>query len=131
VNLDELHAAVTAALVDVDPDMAVLTPVDALEPPAFIVQAGRDPWLSIRTVGADVAEVEVVAVQARLTPEANYPALLAMVDQAADALAAAALRPYEALRPAPFEIGGVTYLAARLEIRQPVTRNTPGGTRHA
>lgn len=127
MNVGELFAAVTDALVAVNPEWPVFDPVDALEPPAFVVQAGRDPWLSIASMAADTAEIEVVAVQARLTPEANYPVLIGMIDTAADALAAADLRAYEMLRPAPFEIGGITYLAGRLEIRQPVTRQPASG----
>ena len=96
-------------------------PVDLLEPPAYMVVWGPDPWGVPHTVCHDTAQLEVVCVSARLTPDATYGVVEAMVDAARAALTAARLRPYAWLGPAPFEIGQVTYLAARLQIRQPVS----------
>lgn len=103
-------------------DWVVLpVPVDNLEPPAYLVIWGPDPWRTVGTICGDTAQAEVVAVAARLTPEANYPVIEAMVDAAHTALYTARLRPYQTLVPGPFEIAQVTYLAARLQIRRPVT----------
>lgn len=99
--------------------------VDMLEPPAFMVVHGPDPWGTVATVCADTVTLEVVVVADRLTPDANYPVIEAMVDQARIALAAGQLRPFQWLASGPFEIGQVTYLAARLQIRQPVTLGAP------
>jgi hypothetical protein len=101
--------------------MVLSAPVDAVEPPVYLTQWGPDPWRTINTVCVDDAQLEVIAVAARLEPEANYPILEAMVDDAHTALTAARLRPYQTLAPGPFEVAQVTYLAARLQLRQPVT----------
>jgi hypothetical protein len=90
-----------------------------------MVVHGPEPWGVIDTVCVDTVTLEVVAVADRLTPEANYPVVEQMVDQARVAFAAARLRPYEWSTSGPFEIGSVTYLAARLRIRQPVPIGGP------
>jgi hypothetical protein len=131
VNLGELRAAVTAALSGI-PDVTAGdwtvfdAPVDAVEPPCYMVRWGPDPWRTVESVCTDLAQLEVIAVAARLTPEANYPTLEALVDGAVTALAQARLRPYQTLSPGPFEIAQITYLAARIQLRRPVT--TTGGT---
>lgn len=124
--LTDLRTGVAAALAPI-PEVVVgdwqvvAEPVDMVEPPAYLVVWGPDPWGTPLTMCYDNAQLEVVCVSARLTPEATYPIVEAMVDAARVALAAAQFRPYGWLAPAPFEIGQVTYLAARLQLRQPVT----------
>lgn len=130
MNLGGLRTAVAAALATI-PDVeaggwTVLdVPVDAIEPPAYVLQWGPDPWRYVDTVCTDTAQLEVIAVAARLTPEANYPTLEAMVDQATAALVTARLRPYQTLAPGPLEVAQITYLTARIQIRHPVDT---GGT---
>ena len=95
-------------------------PVDAVAPPAFILQWGPDPWRTNLAVCFDPAQLEVVVIADRLTVEGTYPIIERMVDAAADALAVDRLRPASVLRPGPFEVGNVTYFAARIQLRQPV-----------
>ena len=130
MTLAELRAAVAAALetilIDGDPADVFDVPYDAVTPPAYMLTWGPDPWLTVETGSGFgtfctyAAALEVVCVADRLTVEANYPALEDLVARAATALSAAHLRPVQALAPAGFEIGQVTYLAARLQLRQPV-----------
>jgi hypothetical protein len=128
VNLTELRNAVGDALLDLDPDWFVLyEPVDAVQPPCFMLQWGPDPWGVESTMCTDLVALEVIVVAGRLTTEATYEILETMVDTALDALAAARLRPARYLRPAPLEIGQVTYLTARLQIHRYTDRHT-GGT---
>lgn len=95
-------------------------PVDALEPPAFMLRWGPDPWREQQSFCTDLARLEVICVADRLTPEANYPVLEQLTDAACRALDVARLRPARLLAPAPFEIAQVTYLAARWQIVQPI-----------
>ena len=135
MTLGELRAAVAAALEDVtvdgDPVDVFDTPYDAVTPPALMVLWGPDPWLTVETSSGFgtfctyAAALEVICVADRLTPEGNYPVLEQLVDGALTALGAARFRPVQALAPGPFEIAQVTYLAARLHIRQPVVTGGP------
>jgi hypothetical protein len=121
VNLAEFRSAAAAALDGLDDSWAVHpAPLDGMQPPAFMLVWG-DPWLAPATNCARYATLEVVAVAARLEPEANYPTLETMVAAANLALEAAALIPAQTARPGPLDFGGITYLAARILIRQPVT----------
>ena len=126
MNLDGFHAAVAAALEGLDPEWVVHPdPVDNLQPPCFLVQAAFD-WFNEQTPCTDMAEVEVIVVGGRLTPEGGYPLIRAMTDTARNALAAAGLRPYRGTRPEAFPIAQVTYLAAHLFIRRPVELTVGG-----
>lgn len=127
MNSGELRTAVADVLAGI-PEVAGgdwtvhPVPVDAIEPPAFVLQWNPAPWRTRATVCTDTAQLEVLAVAARLTPEGeNYPTLERMVDAANVELATARLRPYQTLPPAALEIAGVAYLAARIHIRRPVT----------
>jgi hypothetical protein len=127
VNLSGLFQAVGDALAKitevVDGTWQVFDgPVDALSPPAFVVVGGPDPMLAVASICTDDAHVQVLAVAARLEIQGTYPTAVQMVDAGNDALAAAGLRPFQTLAPAPAEIAGLQYLAARLQVRQPVTR---------
>jgi len=126
MNLAGFRAAVAQTLGTVahvaDGTWALLpAPVDAVEPPAYVLVWGPDPMLAIQTVCTDQAQLEVVAIAARLEPQANYPVLEDMVDAAIAALTPAGLRPWQSLAPAPFQIAQLDYLASRIQIRQPVT----------
>lgn len=127
MNLTDLREAV-ATVLDGLPEVVAgdwtvhPTAPDALAPPAFLLRWGPDPWREGADACADMAALEVVAVVPRLTPEGeNTPTLETMVDAAIVELASARLRPYRALSPAPLDFARVTYTAARLQIRRPVT----------
>jgi hypothetical protein len=120
VTPTELRQAVATALSGLDPDWTVWpSPVDSLQPPGFILVWG-DPWLVPVAMCNDTAQLEVVAVAARMEPEANYETLEALVSAANVALEAAGYRPAQVNRPGPFDVAKVTYLAARIIIRRPV-----------
>jgi hypothetical protein len=118
VTLGELRAAVAAALIPLDPDWIVHdTPVDSLEPPAFVL-VWSDPMLVPSTWCQSFAQLDVVCAAARIDLEGVYPTLEAMVAQANTAL-----RVFPVVQtgtPGPFEVAQITYLAARILIRQPV-----------
>jgi hypothetical protein len=123
------RAAVLDALVDVaqvaSGDWACFAqPPDALQPPAYFM-AWADPMRTVQTMCTDTAQLEVVAVTARLSEESNYDLVDAMVDAAHSALVANGLRPWQSLAPAAYPIASLTYWAARIQIRQTVT---VGGT---
>jgi hypothetical protein len=125
MNQTALREAVAAALGDIPEvvagDWTVLAvPVDALEPPAFMLRWGPDPWREPQAFCTDLARLEVICVADRLTPEANYPILEQMTDAAHVALSAVQLRPNRLAPPGPFEIAQVTYLAARWQIVRPI-----------
>lgn len=121
----ELRAAVVAAL-GVIPEVAagdwtvLESPYDAVAPPVFVVAWGPDQWRTVATTCTDDAQLQVMAVSARLTPEATYPILEGMVEQANGVLTTARLRPYMTGAPGPLELGQITYLAARMLLRRPV-----------
>jgi hypothetical protein len=123
------RAAVLDALVDVaqvaSGEWACFAqPPDALQPPAYFLQ-WVDPMRAVQTMCTDTAQLEVYVVTARLSEESNYDLGDAMVDAAHTALVANGLRPWQSLAPAPTPIASLTYWAARIQIRQPVT---VGGT---
>lgn len=125
MNQAGFRAAVAQALRGVPQvvagDWAVFAqPVDALQPPAYLL-AWVDPMRARQTVCTDQAQLEVVAVTARLEPEPNYDLADAMVDAAHAALLGAGLRPWQSLAPAAYPLASLTYWAARIQIRQPVT----------
>ena len=96
-------------------------PVDALEPPAYVIVWGPDPMRTVATYCTDTTQLSVVAIGARLDIQGAYPVMADMADAANDALAAAGLRPWQSLAPAPFEMANLNYLAARILVRHPVT----------
>ena len=125
MNLTALREAVAAALEPIPEvaagDWAILpTAYDAVQPPCYLLDWGPDPWRQTATTCADTAQLEVVVVAARLTPEANVPTLEAMVDAACNALAVARMRSPITLGPEAIELGNITYLGARVQVRQPV-----------
>lgn len=124
MTLTELRAAAAAALDGLDEDWAVhAAPVDALTPPAFVLE-WSDPWLLPAGYCQSTAALDVVVVAARLEPDAQYDTLDAMVGAAYAALAAARLTPAQTSAPLPLDVAQVNYLSARLLIRQPV--DVPG-----
>lgn len=121
MNLTELRTAVATALLDLDPDWTVLPePLDAVQPPCFMLDWGPDPTRVIETVCTDTAQLEVIVIAGRLTIEGVVPVWEQMVDAACTALAGARLRAYQTIGPAPADFGQITYLSGRLQIRRPV-----------
>ena len=123
----DLRARVVVALTGLAPadeDWPVHdAPVDAVSPPCFVL-VWPEPWLVPRTVCAYVATLEVVCVAARIDPAPGYVELEAMVEAALPALQRAGLpvAPAAAVGGAgPLEVGGLTYLSARIRVTQPVT----------
>jgi hypothetical protein len=78
-----------------------------------------------QTMCTDTAQIEIVVVTASLEPEPNYDLGDAMIDAAHTAMVAAGMRPWQSLAPARYPMASLTYWAARIQIRQPVT---VGGT---
>ena len=125
MNQAGFRAAVVDALCAVDQvasgEWALFAqPPDALQPPAYFLQ-WVDPMRATLTVCTDVAQIEVVVVTASLEPEPNYDLGDVMIDAAHTAIVAAGLRPWQSLAPARYPIASLTYWAARIQIRQPVT----------
>jgi hypothetical protein len=126
VNLTELRQAVVDALDKIpeviDGTWALLpNPVDAIAPPAFVVEWGAQRMAETQTVCTDVAYIDAVAVVPILEQEANYPALEAMLDAARAALFAAGLRSWQTTGPVAYAATGPQYLSARVQLRQSVT----------
>jgi hypothetical protein len=129
MNQAGFRAAVADALAGVDQvasgDWALFAqPPDALQPPAYFLQ-WVDPMRTVQTMCIDTAQIEIVVVTASLEPEPNYDLGDAMIDAAHTAMVAAGLRPWQSLAPARYPMASLTYWAARIQIRQPVT---VGGT---
>jgi hypothetical protein len=125
--LADHRARVAAALEPLDAEWSVHpAAVDALTPPAFVLVWVDDPrWLSRSTACAYGARLDVVCVAGRLDPAPGIETLETMVEAAVAALDAAAVPATDVAAPAPFEAGGVRYLAARLLLRTPVTIGGP------
>lgn len=120
MNLTTLRTAVATALDTVDPDTVVHSaPVDAVQPPCYVLQ-WADPWLTPASWCQSFAALEVIAVAARLEPDAQYETLETLITGAYAALNTARLTPTTTSTPLPLEIGSVTYLTARLAVREPV-----------
>lgn len=126
MDLAGLRAAVAQTLGGIPQvaagDWTVLaSPPDAVEPPVFVLVWGPDPMLSVQSACTDTAQLEVIAVAARVEVTGTYPLLEAMVTAAVAALVSARFRPWQTLSPAQFEIAQINYLASRLQLRYPVT----------
>jgi hypothetical protein len=94
-------------------------PVDAITPPAFVLVWG-DPWTTPATHCHDLALMEIVCIAARIDVEPGYETLETMVATAKAALNRAGLAQADTTAPRPFEVGGLTYLAARIQVRNTV-----------
>lgn len=120
MNLTQLREAVAAALDGVSDEWTVHpTLVDAAQPPAFMV-TWVEPWLAPASFCESYAELDVIAVAGRLAPDEQYETLEAMVAGVYNALATVDLAPRGTSAPYPMELAQVTYLAARVHVRQPV-----------
>jgi len=114
-------AAALAPVADGDPAVLVDL-VDALEPPALMIGWG-EPWLVPDTACLRTGRLTVIAVAGRLVPGAGVATLESLVDYTLGRLAGD-VDPWpldQVGAPRVFPIGGVSYLAARLTLRVPIT----------
>jgi hypothetical protein len=120
--LGELRAQVAAALTAaVDVDTAVHDgPVDSVTPPALVL-GWADTWLTPLTACHYSARLEVLAVGARIDPLPGYDQLETLVAAALPALDQLGAMAPEVSAPGPLEIGGLTYLTARITLTHPIT----------
>ena len=121
-------AAALAPADDGDPEVFADL-VDAVEPPAILL-AWADPWLVPSTFGPALldASLDVLCVAARLEPGAGVAVLEELVTYTIARLRAD-VHSWPAVTseaPQRLPIGGVTYLAARLNYRVPVTTESGG-----
>jgi hypothetical protein len=129
LRLSEVRAAAAAALApatDTDPTVLVDI-VDALHPPALML-LWTDPFLEPQVVGMGAtglwdARFEVLAVASRVEPGPGMTKIEELVAFVMNRLAADPYTwPADTLyAPRRFDIGGVTYLGARLVFKVPVT----------
>lgn len=124
--LGELRAQVAGALAGLAPagdDWPVHEgPADSVTPPCFVIvwpDPGRD-WLAPQTVCGELAAVDVIMVAARIEPTPGYEQLEAMAAAALPAFGEAGITYLRVGGPGPFDAAGITYLAARMNIRQPI-----------
>jgi hypothetical protein len=121
-----IRAQAAAALAPVtadDPEVHVDI-VDSLTPPALLL-LWADPWVTPRTVsgrGYD-AQFEVLCVAGRVEPGPGMAKLEQLVSYTIDRLQADTYSwpPLTMYAPRRFDIGGITYLGARMIFRVPVT----------
>lgn len=124
--LGDLRAQVAGALAPLSEDWQVHAgPVDAIEPPAFIV-VWADPMLTPATACNYAARLQIICAAARMDPLPGYEQIEAMLEAALPALAAAGLPIVQAGGSFPYEHGGLQYQAVRITLAHPVTLN--GGT---
>lgn len=128
--LADYRTTVAGALELLDPEWSVhRAPVDALEPPAFMLRWGDggpdSTWLVRSTHCVHGARLDVVCVAARIDPEPGIETIELMVERAVVALDAVRVPVVDVRGPGPFEIGGLTYQAARLVVASPVTIGGP------
>jgi hypothetical protein len=94
-------------------------PVDSLTPPAFMLEWG-DPWSEQSSHCFESASLDVVCVAGRIEPDPGIETLELMVEAALVAFAHAGIPHGPVTPPRPFEIAGLTYLAARIPIHSNV-----------
>lgn len=114
--------AVLAPIADDDPN--VVDVVDSISPPTYMIGWGQ-PWLTPMTVGGCnwSTRIIVLSVAGRIDPTSGMDRLENMVTSALARLSGDADRwPVEAVNvPERVEIGGVSYLAARITLTPVVT----------
>lgn len=122
MTLTELRVLIADKLTGLDPEWVVIPgPSDVITPPAYLLDWGDvlgGIWLLPNTFCTMNAQMEVVIIAERLEPTPGFETLEAMVAAAATALSSCGV--VQVLSPAPFVVGGVQHLAARLLLRQTV-----------
>jgi hypothetical protein len=99
-------------------------PVDSVTPPCYVL-VWPDVWVSPSTFCSYLAGLDVIVVAARIEPTPGYVDIEAMTAAALDALAGAAYTFAGVTGPAALDVAGLTYLAARIHVSQPII--VPGG----
>jgi len=112
-------AAALAPVADDDPYVHLELP-DALVPPCLLL-SWDEPWLDEVNVCNGFAAPVVVAVAGRLVPGAGMTVLETMVQDALRKVRTTGMGVRQVGGPRVFEMAGVTYLAARITLRVPVT----------
>jgi len=95
-------------------------PVDAIEPPAYML-IWADPWLVPSTFCDATAQLDVIVVSARMDPAPGMEILETLVETALDRLAHANVGQRQVGAPGPLTVGGLTYQACRILVSSPVT----------
>jgi hypothetical protein len=118
---------VAAALETLDPSWTVHpVPVDAIEPPAYMLSWYADPyWLTPGTHCTTISRLSILVVAHRLDIEGTYLMLETMVEAAYNALNGDGFPIVGTLAPEPVEFAQITYLSARMILSYPL--QFPGG----
>jgi len=95
-------------------------PEDSVTPPAYVLVWG-DPWIEPATHCTVTARLEIVAVAHRVGDEPGVIPVEDLVEHAIGVLRAAKLPAVRTGRPGPYQVGAVSYYAARLTLTQPVS----------
>jgi len=90
-------------------------PPDQVSVPAAFVMWGT-PWLEVHNRCKWDANLDVLLVAARFEPEGAFDTIEDLVEDIVPILAGGAWRFSFLESPAPMDVGGVTYLAARLTV---------------
>lgn len=108
---------VALTLSALDPDWEVhAQPVDQVTAPAFMLE-WADPWNVPATHCTELSSLDVLCIAPRIDVEPGYETLERMVEAALIAFGHDGFPHGETSAPRPFEVGGLTYLAARIQVR--------------
>jgi len=102
-------------------DIAVCAgPVDAMTAPGYLIE-WADPMLIARGFCLYDARVVVRVIGPRIDADNATVIVEQLMVPALVALADVGMVPVDVSAPAPFEIGGLTFLASRVTVQSPVT----------
>lgn len=116
--LEAFREAVTMTLSDTVYEVHA-GPVDSVTPPAYLLE-WADPWTEPVTHCRETAHLEIVCIAARVEPDAGIETLELMVESAIAALSRAGIPHGVTTAPRAFELAGVPYLAARIQVTNTV-----------
>jgi hypothetical protein len=110
---EQLAADITGVT---DAEVAVVDfPPDQLSVPAVFVMWGA-PWLTLHNKCKWDANLDILLVAARFEPSGAFDTIEDLVEDVLPLLEGGAWRFSFLEAPAPMDVGGVTYLAARLTV---------------
>lgn len=119
--LGEFRDLIVGRLAELNPDEWSVYPtvVDAVEPPAFMLEWTPAPqWILPSSFCRYATYLDVLAIAGRVDVEGGIEFLETMIEAAFPVLEGHVV---QALAPGPFEIGGVRYLAARITLQSQLT----------
>jgi hypothetical protein len=116
----DLRARVSDALATYTTDPVFDAPVDSIEPPCYVL-VWSAPWIVPLTMCSYTARLDVILVVGRIDPAPGFETIEAMLATTVTALRSAALPMVQAAPPGPFDVAGLTYLAARVTTESPLT----------